>query len=136
MDCLSKERRSWNMSRIRGRDTKPELIIRSMLHRMGYRFRVHVKSLPGKPDIVLPKHKTVILVHGCFWHRHSRCPYCYSPKSRKDFWDRKFAQNIARDRLVRRLLRRSGWQVAVIWECQSADQLALSRRLKHLLAHG
>ncbi|MBU1162905.1 MAG: DNA mismatch endonuclease Vsr, partial [Proteobacteria bacterium] len=86
MDIISKEKRSWNMSRIRGKDTKPEIIVRSMLHRMGYRFRLHRKDLPGKPDIVLPKYKTVIFVHGCFWHRHKGCKYAYTPKSRVKFW--------------------------------------------------
>src|SRR3989338_7179007 len=98
MDTLSPEKRSWNMSRIRGENTKPELAVRSMLHRMGYRFRISDKTLPGKPDIVLPKYRTAIFVHGCFWHRHQGCKYTYTPKSRLDFWSRKFEGNVMRDK--------------------------------------
>ena len=101
-DILSKERRSWNMSRIRGSDTKPELLVRSLLHRMGYRFRLHRKDLPGRPDIVLPKYRTVIFVHGCFWHRHKGCKYAYTPKSRTDFWQNKFQGTVERDKRNRR----------------------------------
>ena len=94
VDNLTQEKRSWNMSRIKDKNTKPELVVRSILHRMGYRFRLHRKDLPGKPDIVLPKYKTVIFVHGCFWHRHKGCKYAYQPKSRVDFWQKKFKGNI------------------------------------------
>ena len=86
------------MSRIRSKDTIPEVRVRSFLHRAGFRFRLHVKDLPGSPDIVLPKHRTAIFVHGCFWHRHSGCKYACTPKSRVDFWNKKFQQNIDRDR--------------------------------------
>ena len=133
MDRISKEHRSWNMSRIKGRDTKPELIVRSMLHRMGYRFRVNVNALPGKPDIVLPKYKTVVFVHGCFWHRHGRCKQAYTPKSRRRFWLRKFAENVARDRRAKRRLRRLGWRPVVVWECQTANQAELAERLLRLV---
>ncbi len=129
MDRISKEHRSWNMSRIKGRDTKPELIVRSMLHRMGYRFRLHVKTLPGKPDIVLPKYKTVIFVHGCFWHRHKGCKYAYTPKSRQDFWKAKFAANERNDSKATSRLRRLGWRVCTLWECDSADPSRLHRML-------
>lgn len=118
MDILSKEKRSWNMSRIRAKNTKPEIIVRSLIHRLGFRFRLHVKSLPGKPDIVLPKYKTVIFVHGCFWHRHPSCKYAYEPKSRKDFWQKKFRQNVERHASVTKELRRLGWRVIVLWECE------------------
>ena len=128
-DRISHEHRSWNMSRIRGSNTKPEVIVRSLLHRMGYRFRLHRADLPGKPDIVLPKHRTVILVHGCFWHRHRGCRYAYTPKSRKAFWSRKFEKNIVRDRSVRRRLRRAGWHVITIWECQTRDLDHLASRI-------
>ncbi len=134
MDRISKQRRSWNMSRIRGKDTKPELLVRSLLHRMGYRFRLHRRDLPGCPDIVLPKHRTVILVHGCFWHRHPRCKYAYTPKSNVRHWKKRFAENVERDRRTRRKLRRLGWQVIVLWECQTADSERLSRRLRTLLS--
>jgi len=126
-DSLSKEKRSWNMSRIRSKDTKPEKIVRSLLHRMGYRFRLHVKSLPGKPDIVLPKYKTVIFVHGCFWHRHNGCKYAYTPQSRVDFWNKKFADNIERFKAVKKTLTKLGWKVVIIWECQldAAEKIIL-----------
>lgn len=117
-DKISKERRSWNMSRIRAKHTMPEIAVRSMLHRAGYRFRLHSKSLPGKPDIVLPKYKTVIFVHGCFWHRHKGCKYAYLPKSRITFWKNKFKQNIERHEIVAKELRMLGWQVVVVWSCE------------------
>ena len=129
MDRLSREQRSWNMSRIRGRDTGPERVVRSLLHRMGFRFRLHRADLPGRPDIVLPKYRTVILVHGCFWHRHRGCRYAYVPKSRKDFWTRKFARNVERDKEVRQLLRKAGWKLLVVWECETADPDGLAFRL-------
>ena len=107
------------MSRIRGKDTKPELRVRSQLHRMGYRFRLHRKDLPGRPDIVLPKYDTVIFVHGCFWHRHKGCRACYTPKTRPEFWKKKFGGNIRRDRTNINLLRKQGWKVLIIWECET-----------------
>ena len=113
-DRLSRERRSWNMSRIRGKDTQPELTVRSTLHRAGYRFRLHRKDLPGRPDIVLPKYRTVILVHGCFWHRHKGCRFAYTPKSRTAFWNEKFSGNVERDRRSVRELRRHGWRVITV----------------------
>jgi DNA mismatch endonuclease (patch repair protein) len=128
MDRLTKERRSWNMSRIRGRDTSPERAVRSILHRLGYRFRLHAR-LPGRPDVVLPKYRTVVFVHGCFWHRHSGCPYAYAPNSRTEFWSQKFADNVARDRGAAAELRALGWQVLVAWECELRDTRKLSRRL-------
>ena len=118
-DSLSKNRRSWNMSRIRGRDTKPELRVRSVLHRAGYRFRLHTRNLPGRPDIVLPKYRTVVFVHGCFWHRHEGCKFAYNPKSRKKFWEKKFRENTERDRRCARQLQRLGWRVIAIWECRA-----------------
>lgn len=125
------------MSRIRGRDTKPEVTVRSVLHRLGFRFRLHRKDLPGRPDIVLPRHRTVVLVHGCFWHRHSRCPFAYSPKSNTTFWKQKFAATVLRDQRDRRRLRSLGWRVIVVWECQAADRAALAKRLGAALpSHG
>jgi DNA mismatch endonuclease (patch repair protein) len=117
------------MSRIRGRNTKPETTIRSVLHRLGLRFRLHVKDLPGTPDIVLARHRTVVLAHGCFWHRHPRCRFAYSPKSNKTFWQQKFAATVLRDQRDRRLLRGFGWRVIVVWECQTTDRAALAKRL-------
>jgi DNA mismatch endonuclease (patch repair protein) len=129
MDRISPEHRSWNMSRIRGRDTKPEVAVRSILHRLGLRFRLHRGDLPGRPDIVLTRHRTVVLVHGCFWHRHARCQFAYSPKSNTEFWSQKFKTNIVRDQRDRRRLRGLGWRVVVVWECQATDLAALAKRL-------
>jgi len=129
VDIISEERRSWNMSRIRGKDTTPEIIVRSMLHRMGYRFRLHRKDLPGKPDIVLPKYNTVIFVHGCFWHRHKGCKFAYKPKSRIDFWNSKFDETVARDKRNRKQLEANGWNVEIIWECETKDM----NRLKNII---
>jgi DNA mismatch endonuclease (patch repair protein) len=123
------------MSRIRGKDTKPEKLVRSLLHRMGYRFRLHRRDLPGTPDIVLPKYKTVLFVHGCFWHRHKSCKYAYTPKSRVEFWQEKFRSNVDRDKKARRALKQNGWQVVVIWECQTKDLDRLASRLDRCLRH-
>jgi len=133
MDSLDPERRSRNMARIGSRDTLPELRVRSALHRLGYRFRVHVASLPGTPDIVLPKYSTVVLVHGCFWHRHQGCRLSYSPKTRAEFWQRKFDQNVQRDKQVLSELESLGWRVVVIWECETKDLASLEDRLEREL---
>jgi len=132
-DRISREHRSWNMSRIRDRDTAPEMAVRSLLHRMGCRFRLHRKDLPGKPDIVLSKYRTVIFVHGCFWHRHRRCKFAYTPKTRIDFWTEKFEKNIERDSRIQRRLRNLGWHVIVVWECKTHDLEKLKDRLNRLL---
>jgi DNA mismatch endonuclease (patch repair protein) len=118
MDRLSKQRRSWNMSRIRGKHTIPEKVVRSLLHRLGFRFRLHTKSLPGRPDIVLAKYKTVVFVHGCFWHRHRGCKNSTTPTNRRDFWLAKLEGNAARDKLHRSALQKLGWRVLVVWECE------------------
>jgi len=118
MDTLSKERRSWNMSRIRSKDTNPEKKVRSALHRMGYRFRLHSNSLPGCPDIALSKYKAVIFVHGCFWHRHPGCRFAFTPKSNQKYWIEKFHSNVERDKKHREELIKLGWQVLTIWECE------------------
>lgn len=122
------------MSRIAGRNTKPELVVRSTLHRLSYRFRLHRRDLPGKPDIILPKHRAVVFVHGCFWHRHSRCKYAYTPKSNLPFWQAKFEGNVQRDRIAARRLRKLGWRVVVVWECQTTDTAALAKRLTEALS--
>jgi DNA mismatch endonuclease, patch repair protein len=132
-DRISKEHRSWNMGRIRGKDTEPEIRVRSLLHRLGYRFRLHDRNLPGRPDIVLRRYRTVIFVHGCFWHRHTGCRYAYSPKSRAAFWEEKFARNVVRDQDAEAALAGAGWRVATVWECETRDLLALADRLKELL---
>lgn len=126
VDRISKEHRSWNMSRIRDRDSKPEMVVRSLLHRLGYRFRLHRTDLPGKPDIVIPKYRTVLFVHGCFWHRHPGCRYAYMPKSRIDFWQNKFARNVERDLEVQEELRKLNWAIVIIWECQTKNLDTLS----------
>ncbi|MBI5101564.1 MAG: DNA mismatch endonuclease Vsr [Nitrospirae bacterium] len=130
VDIVTKAKRSEMMSRIRGSNTIPEIKIRSMLHRKGYRFRLHRKDLPGKPDIVLPRFRTAIFVHGCFWHRHEDCPYAYTPKTRKEFWSRKFDSNVRRDRVVRGELVRMGWQVVTVWECETRSPTRLWERLE------
>jgi DNA mismatch endonuclease, patch repair protein len=135
VDIVSPARRSELMGRIRGKGTKPELAVRSVAHRLGYRFRLHVKKLPGSPDLVFPSRKLVLLVNGCFWHRHEGCPYCYVPKSNIQFWREKFEKNVARDTRVRIGLEGMGWRVAVIWECETASSDSLRKRLKELLGH-
>jgi DNA mismatch endonuclease, patch repair protein len=117
-DIVSPEQRSWNMSRITGKNTKPELRLRSILHRAGYRFRLHVSSLPGRPDIVLPRYRTAIFVNGCFWHRHRGCSKSYTPSSRTAFWTAKFEATIARDAKKAAELRKQGWNVLTVWECE------------------
>lgn len=132
-DVFSKHKRSEVMSRIRSRDTAPERAVRSMLHRKGYRFRLHVRSLPGSPDVVLVRLRTAVFVHGCFWHRHRGCRFAYVPKSRPGFWSNKFSSNVARDSRARAELRRLGWRVLVIWECELGSPEKLSRRLDRAL---
>jgi DNA mismatch endonuclease (patch repair protein) len=116
-DVHSRETRSFNMSRIRSKDTKPELIVRKFLFSRGFRYKLHDKSLPGKPDIVLPKYKTVIFVHGCFWHGHEGCRYFVVPKTRTDWWLNKINTNINKDSASVSRLREAGWKVLTIWEC-------------------
>jgi len=116
-DVHSKETRSYNMSRIRCKNTKPEMLVRKFLHANGFRYRLHVKSLPGKPDIVLPKYKTVIFVHGCFWHGHEGCKYYVIPKTRTDWWLEKINRNINNDNTAISRLNELGWKVINIWEC-------------------
>lgn len=130
---LTPEQRSRNMRAIKGRDTTPELTVRRLLHAMGYRFRLQRRDLPGRPDIVLPRHRVAVFVHGCFWHRH-RCRYgCVEPATRPEFWRAKFAANVARDRRAVRALRRAGWRVLVVWECQTRDMERLRKRLAAFL---
>jgi DNA mismatch endonuclease (patch repair protein) len=129
VDSLTPEKRSWNMSRIRSKNTKPEIMVRSILHRLGYRFSLH-RKLPGSPDIVLPKHRTVIFVHGCFWHRHKGCRDASTPGTRPEFWHKKFSDNTSRDKRNCAELRKLGWKVIVIWECEvKGDPAKLSESL-------
>lgn len=129
MDTISPEKRSWTMAQVKGRDTKPELIVRSLLHRLGFRFRVQRKDLPGKPDIVLPKHKTVIFVHGCFWHRHPGCKRASTPADNAQYWQTKFARTVARDAAHQIALEQFGWRVLIVWECELRDMEHLAQRL-------
>ena len=126
-DILTPLERSVLMGRIRGGDTKPELFVRRALHALGYRFRTHVGGLPGRPDIVFSKRRKAVFVHGCFWHRHG-CGKTYTPKSRKQFWQTKFAANVARDKCVQERLAHDGWRIFVAWECEiEADDTLLDR---------
>jgi DNA mismatch endonuclease (patch repair protein) len=133
-DVFTKSKRSEVMSRIKGRNTKPELAVRSLLHRMGYRFRLHRADLPGKPDIVLPRYQTLIFVHGCFWHRHKGCRFAYTPKTRMDFWLKKLESNVIRDIHVKSDLELLGWRVIIVWQCELRDLSLLSRRIVTTLA--
>ena len=116
-DVVDARTRSRMMSGIRGKDTRPELLVRRQLHRLGFRFRLHDPRLPGKPDLVLRKHSAVIFVHGCYWHRHEGCRYATTPATRREFWLSKFAANVQRDLRDQAALRTEGWRVFVIWEC-------------------
>ena len=131
-DIMDSQRRSAMMARIRGRNTGPELAVRRIAHRMGLRFRLHRKDLPGRPDLVFPKHRLAVFVHGCFWHRHEGCRHASTPKSRTTFWMTKLAANVARDRRQEEALRAIGWRVLVIWGCETGDRRAVERKLAAL----
>ncbi|WP_343586162.1 DNA mismatch endonuclease Vsr [Herbaspirillum sp.] len=120
-DFLSPAERSQLMSRIRGKDTRPEIALRRALHGMGFRYRLHGAGLPGKPDLVFPRYKAAIFVHGCFWHRHSGCNIATTPKSNTPFWVEKFEKNVTRDKRVIAQLQEQGWTVMVVWECQVSN---------------
>ena len=132
-DVLTPQQRSYNMSRIRSRDTRPEKLVRSMVHRRGFRFALHKRELPGKPDIVLVRHKKIIDVYGCFFHMHS-CRYGrVTPATNAEFWQKKRQANVKRDRVNRKALRRLGWDVLVVWECETRQNEQLGRKLKSFL---
>ena len=138
-DNLTPEHRSWNMSRIRSRNTKPEMVIRSLLHSMGYRFTVNGpknRLLPGKPDIVLPKYRTVIFVHGCFWHGHEHCADFRLPETRREWWRNKIEGNRARDAWVESELQSLGWHVVTIWACALKSRKWLEQKLPKLIGEG
>lgn len=130
--------RSALMSKVKGKDTRPELVVRRTLHGLGGRYRLHRKDLPGSPDIVMPSRKIALFVHGCFWHRHQNCKMASTPKTREEFWNAKFEANVARDRRNAASLEQIGWQVEVIWECETkkAEAERLSQRLANLLGFG
>ena len=132
-DKFTPEERSRIMSRVRNRDTKPEKVIRSLLHAVGYRFRLHRRDLPGNPDIVLPKYKKVVFVHGCFWHGHSGCPRAARPTSNVEFWNKKIDANIARDAAARNGLAALGWKPLVVWQCEIRSLAALTDKLEQFL---
>src|SRR6185312_3237550 len=132
-DRLSPERRSENMRRIRSKGTKPEMIVRRLLYGMGYRYRLHARELPGKPDIVFRNLRKAIFVHGCFWHQHSKCSDGRLPAARPEYWVPKLAGNIARDQKYLRSLRREGWKVLVIWDCKTQDEQELTKTLRAFL---
>lgn len=132
MDRLTPERRSWLMSRIKGHDTKPELDVRRTLHALGFRFRLHVKTLPGRPDIVFPSRRKIVMVHGCFWHGHSCRAGRATSKSNVSFWTKKMDSNKLRDRRVERQLKSDGWKVHTIWECQVKSENWLKKAVEFL----
>ena len=131
-DTLSQTQRSYNMSRIRGKNTKPEILVRKGLHARGFRFRLHNKKLPGSPDIVLPKYGVAIMVNGCFWHGHKRCRYATKPKTNVRFWETKIARNRHRDEVTNAHLEALGWHVITVWECELREKSILASRLDAL----
>lgn len=135
MDSLTSVERSERMSRVRGKDTKPELVVRKLVHGLGYRYRLHKSGLPGRPDLVFVGRRKVIFIHGCFWHRHPdpACKLARMPKSRLQFWEPKLAGNRARDLEVERRLSESGWGVLTVWECELGDREALTEKVKDFL---
>ena len=133
MDIWTKEKRSEVMSKIKSKDTKPEKLLRSALHKEGYRFRIHKKGLSGNPDIVLPKYKTVIYVNGCFWHLHKDCRDGHIPKTNKKYWKEKLLKNVERDKLNQKACEKLGWNVIVVWECEIKKDL--SKTIKKIKKH-
>lgn len=134
VDTVSRGKRTEIMSSVKQRHTKPELIVRKLLHKLGYRFRLHSKNLPGTPDIVLPRYKSAIFVHGCFWHQHVDCPKSRRPSTNTDYWERKLDENIERDRRKESELVNKGWKVLTIWQCQLKDMSKLEINLKRILS--
>lgn len=132
MDKLDPERRSANMARVRGKDTAPEMRVRRVAHRLGLRFRLHRKDLPGRPDLVFPKHRLAVFVHGCFWHRHPGCSRASTPATRSDFWQAKFKGNVARDQRQQEALEALGWRVLILWECELKDDALIAARLREV----
>lgn len=136
VDIVPPGRRSLMMAGIRGRDTRAELVVRSYLHRTGLRFKLNDRTLPGSPDVVLPRFRCVVFVNGCFWHRHPGCRFATTPATRKDFWQAKFATNVARDRRVHEILCWMGWRPLVIWECEIAGPENLDELFWRIVAGG
>ncbi|MCC6914904.1 MAG: DNA mismatch endonuclease Vsr [Rhodospirillaceae bacterium] len=134
VDHLTPEERSRNMSRVPNRNTGPEIIVRKLCHALGFRFRLHSRHLPGSPDLVFPRLRSAVFVHGCFWHRHKGCRRASVPASRRDYWMAKFDRNVARDRKAIRDLRKMGWRVLVVWECQTKKTTTISNKIKRFLS--
>jgi len=132
-DRLSPEHRSWLMGQVRGRNTSPEIAVRKAAHGLGYRFRLHRKDLPGTPDLVFPRLRKVIFVHGCFWHRHRNCRLASFPKTRQEFWEAKFRRNVERDEQAVADLERLGWDVKVIWQCDTTKTGLLEKQIAEFL---
>lgn len=135
MDRLTPERRSWLMSRVKSKDTTPELRVRKVAHALGLRFRLHRSDLPGRPDLVFPKYRTVIFVHGCFWHRHPGCSKASTPKTSTEMWQAKFKRNVERDAENIAQLSGLGWRTAVIWECETKSPDLLAHQIKSIFAY-
>lgn len=135
-DTLSPTQRSERMRRVRGKDTKPEMVVRRLVHGLGYRYRLHVGSLPGRPDLVFPGARKAVFVNGCFWHRHEGCPHSRTPKTRIDFWTNKFEENVARDQRNLEALRQQGWDVLVVWECEVKDTARLTNEIHKFMGAG
>jgi len=131
-DLVTTKKRGQMMAGIEGANTKPELTVRRYLHSHGFRYRLHDKKLPGRPDLVLPKYRAIVMVHGCYWHRHPGCKLAYTPKSRRDFWQKKFSRNIKRDAEVYLALKNAGWRVVTIWECALRNNDLRDEGLKYL----
>lgn len=129
-DVFKPEERSRIMAKVRGKDTSLELSLRSLIHGMGFRYRLHVKELPGKPDMVFPRHRKVIFINGCFWHQHEGCPAAARPASNTDYWNKKLEKNLARDKSNIQKLEEAGWKVLTVWECEIKDRPALVARLR------
>ena len=129
VDNLTEAQRSYTMTKVKSKNTAPEKKVRTLLHRLGYRFRLHRKNLPGKPDIVFPKHKLIIFVHGCFWHQHKNCKKAKRPKSRTDYWDNKLQKNITRDKSNQKKLQKLGWRCEIIWECETKHHDTLVKKI-------
>jgi DNA mismatch endonuclease (patch repair protein) len=134
VDTVKPNVRSRIMASVKQRHTKPELLVRRLLHRLGYRFRVQRRDLPGSPDIVLPKYRTAIFVHGCFWHQHKGCPKSRKPTSNKNYWDQKLLENVKRDRRKIAELKKLGWQVILVWECEAKVNEKLNKKLEKIAA--
>jgi DNA mismatch endonuclease, patch repair protein len=133
VDIVTPDKRSVLMSGIRSKNTRPEIAVRRVAHSLGYRFRLHRRDLPGHPDIVFPSLKKIVLVHGCFWHRHLKCKYAYCPKSNVDFWEAKFAKTLERDSRNIDKLERLGWRLLTVWECETSEPEALRKLVKRFL---